>query len=142
MEQDKYPRDMATGHKLLVNYNPMGNSIAVTSYGITFETDGRPCKQEDTNKYNATKKVNETINSSSYTNYEKSITNTPVEETGTQKIMARIKMDNFDNSPYSLMFLNNAIQKEETNADHRSGTIFPSSTIHDNILVQAKVAIN
>ena len=33
--------------------------------------------------------------------------NTPVEETGTQKIMVGIKMDRFENGPYSLMFLKN-----------------------------------
>ena len=51
-------------------------------------------------------------------------------------------MEDFDNSPYSLMFLNNAIQNEETTADHRSGTIFPSITIHEHILIQAKGDIN
>ena len=53
---------------------------------------------------------------------------TPVEETGAQMLTAGLKMDVFDNPPYSLMFLNNAIQNEETTSEHRSGTIFSSST--------------
>ena len=65
-----------------------------------------------------------------------------MEETGAQMLMTGLKMDNFDNSPPSLMFLNNAIQNEETNADHRSGTLFPSSTSHEHILSQAKGSIN
>ena len=81
--QDKYPMDMATAQKLLVNYKPMGKSSGVTSDGITFVTGGRPrtqkeksnitcfrcrvsghystknaCKQEEIDKYNATIKVN------------------------------------------------------------------------------------
>ena len=40
------------------------------------------------------------------------------------------------------MFLKNSIQNEETTADHRSGTIFPSSTSHEHILSRAKGNIN
>ena len=39
----------------------------------------------------------------------KSSMETPVEGTGAQILMEGIKMENFDDSPYSLMFLNNAI---------------------------------
>ena len=48
-------------------------------------------------------------------------------------------MDDFDDFPCSLMFLNNEIQNEETTAYHGSVTIFPS---HEHILVQAKAAIS
>ena len=41
---------------------------------------------------------------------------TTAEETGTQKIMAGIKMDIFENGPYYLMFLNNSIQNKTTTA--------------------------
>ena len=51
-------------------------------------------------------------------------------------------MDDFDDTPYSMMFLNNVIQNEETAADHRSGTIFTSSNSNENILSQAKGDIN
>ena len=47
-----------------------------------------------------------------------------------------------ESSPYSLMFLNNEIQNEQTTVDHRGGAIFPSSTSHEHILSQAKIAIN
>ena len=40
------------------------------------------------------------------------------------------------------MFLNNAIRNEETTVDHRGGTMFPSSTSCENILIQAEVDIN
>ena len=56
--------------------------------------------------------------------------------------MAGIKTDDSDSSPYSMMFLNNAIQNEETTVYHRGGAIFPSSTSHEHILSQAKSAIN
>ena len=51
-------------------------------------------------------------------------------------------MDGFYDSPYSLMFLNNAIQNEENTEDHRIGTIFPISTSNEHILSQAKGYIN
>ena len=86
--------------------------------------------------------MNETRKTNPSTNYDKRITDTPVEETGTKMLMTGINMDDFEDSPYSLMFINNAIQNEDTTADHRSGTIFPSSTICENILSQAKGAIN
>ena len=65
-----------------------------------------------------------------------------MEDTGTQILMAGLKMGDFDDSPYSLMFLKNAIQNKETTADHRSDTIFTSSTSNKNIFNQAKGAIN
>ena len=144
---------------LLVNYKPMAKPSVSTSDGITFATGGSPmtqkdksnptcfqcrvsvqystknsCKQEYTEKYNATKKVNETIKSSTCENNDKRSTDTPAEETSAQMLTARLKMDNFDDSSYSLMFLNNAIQNEETTADRRSGTIFLSITSHEHIL--------
>ena len=158
---------MATAQKLLVNYKPMEKSSVATSDGVTFATDRRPrnqkdksnitcfscgvsghysaknsCKQEDTDKYNTTKKLNETINSSLFENNYKRSTDTPVEDTGTQMIMLGIGMDDFVDSPYYLMPLKKSILNEETNADHRSGTIFPSSTSHEHTLSQSKDAIN
>ena len=100
------------------------------------------CNQEDIKKYNTTNKVKETRKSSPSADNDKRITDTPMEETGTQMLMAGLKMDNFDNSPYFLMFLNNAIKNEETTADHIIGTSFPISTSHENILIQAKGDIN
>ena len=79
--------------------------------------------------------------STSDNNYKRS-TDTLVEETGAQTIMPGLEMDGFDDSPYYLMFLKNAIQNEETNSDHRGGTIFPSSTSHEHIFSQAMGAIN
>ena len=115
---------MSTAHKLLVNYKPMKSSSGATSDEIILKTDGRPrnqkdksnitcfscgvsghysaknsCKQEDTDKYNTTKKLNETINSSLSENNYKRSTDTPVEDTGTQILMAVLKMDDFDDSP-------------------------------------------
>ena len=55
---------------------------------------------------------------------------TPVEETGAQKIMVGIKIDRFENGTYSLMFLKNSIQNKATTAEHRSSTKLPSNTIH------------
>ena len=86
--------------------------------------------------------MNETIKSSPNANNEKRSTETPVEETGAQILLAGLKMDDFDDSPYSLMFLNNSIQNEETTADNRIGTIYPSITSHKHTLSQAKGAIN
>ena len=97
-------------------------------------------KRTSTN--NATKKVNETRNSSPSTNNDKKSTDTPVDETGAQMLMTGLKMDNFDDSPYFLMFLYNAIQNEETTTDHMIGTIFKSITSHEHILSQAKGDIN
>ena len=57
------------------------------------------CKKEDINKYNATNKVNETINPIPYSNNYKSITDTSLEDTGAQMLTAGLKMDDFDNSP-------------------------------------------
>ena len=56
--------------------------------------------------------------------------------------MAGIKTDDSDSSPYSMMFLNNAIQNEENTVEHMSGKISTSSTNHENILSQAKGGIN
>ena len=93
-------------------------------------------------KYNATEKFNETRrSSSSENNYNRSM-DTPVEETGAQMLMIGVEIDNFDDSPYCLIFLNNTIQNEETTVDHRSGTIFPSSTSCENIFSQARGDIN
>ena len=78
--------------------------------------------------------MNETIKSSPSENNDKRRTYTPAEENGAHMLMTGLKMDDFDNSPYSLMFLNNAIQKEETTAEHRNGIIFPSITSHEHIL--------
>ena len=86
--------------------------------------------------------MNETRKSSSSANNEKRITDTPVEETGAKMLTAGLEIDNFDNSTYSMMFLNNAIKNEETNADHRSDTNSISSTSHEHTLSQAKGAIN
>ena len=91
-----------------------------TSDGIVFVVDGRPrsqkdkskitcfrcgvsghystenvCKQEYIDKYNATEKVDEARQSSSPANNDKRITDTPVEETGTQMIITGLKMDGF-----------------------------------------------
>ena len=49
---------------------------------------------------------------------------TQVKETVTQMKTIGLKMDAFDDSPYSLMLLNNATQNEETTSDQRSGAIF------------------
>ena len=67
---------------------------------------------------------------------------TQVKETVTQMKTIGLEMDAFDDSPYSLMLLNNATQNEETTSDQRSGAIFPISTSHENIHIQAKGAIN
>ena len=83
-----------------------------------------------------------TRKSSPYANSYKRSTDTPVKETGAQILMEGLKMDDFDDSPYFLMFLNNTIQNEDTTAYHRGGAIFPSSTSHEHILSQAKSAIN
>ena len=53
-------------------------------------------------------------------------------------LMSGVEMDDFDDSPYSMMFLNNEIQNEETTADQRSGNIFLNSTSHEHILNQVK----
>ena len=45
--QDKYPRDMATAQKILVNYKPMAKSSGTTSDGIKFTTDRRPRNHKD-----------------------------------------------------------------------------------------------
>ena len=42
-----YPRDMATAHKIQVNYNPMAMSGGATSDRITFATGGRPRTQKE-----------------------------------------------------------------------------------------------
>ena len=47
--------------------------------------------------------------SSSHKNNDKKIKETPVEDTGAQMPIAGLKIDDFDDSPYFLMFLNNAI---------------------------------
>ena len=47
MGQDKYPRDMTTTQKLLVNYKPMAKSSGTTSDRITFTTNGRPRNQKE-----------------------------------------------------------------------------------------------
>ena len=47
MGQDKYPRDMTTTQKLLVNYKPMAKSSGTTSDGIEFTTDRRPRNHKD-----------------------------------------------------------------------------------------------
>ena len=39
MGQDKYPRDMETTHKQLINYKPTVKSSGATSDRITFTTD-------------------------------------------------------------------------------------------------------
>ena len=105
----------------MVNYNPTANSNGDTSDGITFATNRRPrthkekskivcfrygvsghysiensCKQEGVNKYNATNKSNETINKILSENNYKRITDTPVEDNGTQMLMAGLKIDDFD----------------------------------------------
>ena len=158
---------MATAYKLLLNYNPMENFSGATSDGITFANDGRPstqkdksnitcfrcgvsghystenaCKQEDIDEYNATNKMNETRNSSPYANNDKRRTEKQVGDTGAQMLMAGLEIDDFDYSPYYLIFLNNEIQNEEIAEDHRSGNIFTISTSHENILSQAKGDIN
>ena len=46
MGQEKYPRDMDTIHKLLVNYNPMVKSSGKTSNRIVFVTYRRPRNQK------------------------------------------------------------------------------------------------
>ena len=105
----------------------MENSSGTTSYGITFATDGRPrtqkeksditffrcrislhcstensCKQEEIDKYNTTKKVNETRKSSTSANNYKRSTDTPVEDTGAQMLMAGLEMEDFDE--FTLLF--------------------------------------
>ena len=82
--------------------------------------------------------MNEKIKSSPYENNDKRSTDTQVEETDAQMLMVGIKMDDFDDSPYPLMSLNNKIKNEETAADHMSGTIFPSNTSHEHIFSQEK----
>ena len=77
----------------------------------------------------------ETKISSPSANNDKRSTDTPVEKTGSQILMEVLKT-------YSLILLKNAIQNEETNTDHSSGTIFPSITSHDHILSKAKGDIN
>ena len=56
--------------------------------------------------------------------------------------MTGLQIDNFDDLPYYLLFLNNEIQNKTTTTDHRIGTTLPSSTIHGHICIQAKGSIN
>ena len=51
------------------------------------------CKQEDIEEYNSTNKVNETRKSIPSENNDKRITETPVEETRSQILMAGLEMD-------------------------------------------------
>ena len=73
--------------------------------------------------------MNEAKKSSSTANNKKRRTHAPVEDTGAQVLTTGTKMDNFDDSPYYLMLLNNAIQNEKSTVYHRSGTIFQISPV-------------
>ena len=114
----------------------MTKYIGTTSGGNVFRNDGIPISQKEKlnitcfqywesghwsteniwklkgiDKYNTTKKLNNTINSALSMSYKKSSMDTSAEKTSTQMLISGLSMGSFYDTPYSMMLLNNAIQR-------------------------------